>query len=318
MSEAKVLVVVPQTIEIESSNVPLGDYVEYSPTATYNTNDKVTVLADKRNYICTADGTTGKTPKDNIGTIWIDEPMNRFAALDYKNAKHCVAVGDMVFSFRAINIDAIHLFSVSAKSVTIHVEHVPTATTIFEKTYSMVNTELDGFGDYLFSEQELRDMLSTRLTTTEMQLVIDSMTTEQILSSLTANPPIYYDTRVSVTLHGGGGSTSLGYLIVGRQRELGATLAGGKIGIKSFAPKERNKWGNMVYSDGLAFDTMDVPVIIDSSKILIVKKRLKEIDNYPCVFAANKNFFVFGFYFDLEMPLTNQTSQYNLRIESII
>lgn len=307
--------VVPQTLSIETTNVPLGDYTEYSPSTTYNTDSKVTVLADKKNYICVADGTIGKTPKDNP-LLWISEPMNAYALLDLTNAKATTQTGNMIFSYRAINIDSISLFGVNASSVNITVENVPTSTVIFNQTFNMESADIEDFGDYLFTEQELSDMLSTRLTLTQMQAVVDAMTNEQIITQFTANPPIYYDVRVTITLTGT--TTALAYLISGRQRELGVTLSDGTTGLKSFSKKERNQWGTMVAQKGNSFDAMDLPILIDSNKITIVKKRLKDIDAIPCVFISSDSFQVFGVYFDLEMPLTSQTSEYNLRLESTI
>ena len=312
--------VIPQTITLTSTTVSTtGDYTAYNASTTYNTGDKCSVVADKKNYICTANATVGKTPSLNP-TIWISEPMNAYAMLDLTSAKKTVASGNMTFKFNSINIDAIHLFGVTATSVTVSVKDLTTNTVIFNETTNMETADIDNFADYLFSEQELTDLLSARLTTIEMQNVINAMSNTQILTAMTATPPIYYNVEVTVTLVGT--TTALGYIIVGRQRELGVTLYGGTTGIKSYTTKERDDWGNMNLVAGNTYDTMDLPVSIDSAKVSVVKERLKKIDSVPCVFIGDENdnfpLTIFGTYFDLEMPITPTKSQYNLRIESII
>lgn len=315
--------VVPHEITEFSTNVSRQDYTEYSPTTTYNVGDTCTVLSEKKNYKCTKDGTTNKNPKDNPN-LWISEPTNAYAMLVYTSSKKTENNNEINISFRVQNIDFIALFGVEASKIDIKVTDIRTNTIIFNKTSPMHYDDLQNFGDYLFAPRELKDRLSTKFSNDELLNIFANFSKNEIKDRLTATPPIYFDVKVEISIKNPNSKAKCGYMCCGRGRELGLSLEdGASTGLKSYTKKERDEWGNINLVKGAIFDVMDIPVLIDSKNLDLVKERFRKIDATPCVFIGDEsNFYnsltVFGFYKDLEMPIRKTKTKYNLRIESIL
>jgi len=210
----------------------------------------------------------------------------------------------------------------------------PLASLVIEMRYNaelysisqdMTYDDLDNFGDYLFSEQELRNALTARIPPATLDVVIASMSEAQIVTQFTANPPIYYDMQVYIDIQNQGSIAELGYIVVGRQRELGVSLYGGSIGLKNTSTRERDSWGNVVSIPGTIYDIMDIPVKVLDSQVDTIKQRLGSVANIPCVYIGDdtedvfyNSMTIYGYYYDLETPITVNYSKYNLRVESIL
>ncbi len=316
--------VVPQEIEILDTNVPLNDYPEYNNSTTYNAGDKVTVADDKKNYYCTVDNTQNKIPKDNPN-LWVSSPMNRYALLDGTFGTQTKNQDSIDISFNAKNCDSICFFNLDANSISIKMTDNTTNTIVYNEDFSLSYDELSGFGDYLFNEKELRDRLVDKVSISTLEAVINSMTEQQILDRFTANPPIYYDTKVEISIKKQGGMAKCGFLCVGRQRDLGLSLWDGvKTGIQSFSRKERNpQWGTVELKKGEIADLMSLNCLLDTANVDVVRNRLKKIDGIPCVFLGDESnninsLTIYGFFKDFIMPLNPTKTVYTLEIESLI
>jgi len=196
---------------------------------------------------------------------------------------------------------------------------------LFSENKDMTYDDLSDFGDYLFSEQELRNKLNGSISSVALDNVIASMSETQINSQFTANPPIYYDVEVHISIIKNGNIAKCGYVVVGRKQDLGCSLYGGSIGLQTTASRDRDSWGNVVFTTGKTYNTMDVPVLIDANYVDVVENRLRKIMNVPCVFIGDdsdiqkyESMTLYGFYYNLEAPITVSKTEYNLRIESLI
>ena len=196
---------------------------------------------------------------------------------------------------------------------------------IYSLTKSMTYDDIQSFGDYLYSEQELRDKLTGNVTADTLDLVIASMSEQQILDKFTANPPIYNNVDIYITILSPSGIAKCGHVVVGRKQDSGGTLYGLKIGLKTTSKRVRNSWGEVEFSLGSTYDILDIPIFIKSNQVDVVKSRLHKVINKPCVFIGDdtdnityQSTVIYGFFFDLEIPIDPTITQYNLRVESLI
>lgn len=316
--------VIPQSINFISTNVAEEALNEWVSGTVYNNSDEVKVSADKKKYkFAGVDGTTSTIPPKDDPVQWVGAPLNPYAMIDDTMSSKTTNADSIVVSFNATNIDTISLFNVQADTVQISLTDNTTSTIVFDETHTMSYDDLNSFGDYLFSEQELRDALTGNVTTATLDAVIAAMSEAQILDKFTASPPIYYDVKVDITITKTGGTAECGYLVVGRKRDLGVSLYGGSIAYKSTSTRDRNIWGEIELTQGIGYNTMDIPVVIDDVQVDVVEQRLSKILDLPCVFIGDESnlyqsMTIYGYYFDFEAPINPTKSTYNLRVESII
>lgn len=316
--------VIPQTITLTTSNVAEETLPEWNVSSVYNTHDEVKVSADKKKYkYAGLDGTNTATAPSLNKTSWVSAPLNPYAMIDGTMSTQTTNADSIDIVFDATNIDDISFFNLDATEITISMVDKTTLTTIFNETYSLVYDELADFGDYLFSEQELRDKLTGNVSNATLDLVIAGMSEQDVLDRFTANPPIYYNSTVTISIKKIGSIAKCGYLVIGRQRDLGITLWGGSMGIQSFSLKNRNAWGEVELQKRDSADTMDMPVILDNTTVDVVKNRLKKIDGIPCVFIGDESdkftsLTIYGFFKDFDIGVNPTKSTYTLSVESMI
>jgi len=197
---------------------------------------------------------------------------------------------------------------------------------VYSVVQDLTYDDLNSFGDYLYTEQELRDTLTSILPVSMLNEVVNAMTEEQIYAQFTANPPIYHDVDIHLNIINTGDIAKCGYVVVGRKRDLGASAIDGfKLGLKTTATRERDIWGDTTLTAGSGYDLMDVPVFIKDVQVDVVKSRLKKNMGTPIVAIADdsdnpmyKSASIYGFFFDLEIPIHPAATKYNLRVESLI
>lgn len=315
--------VIPQTIDFISTNVAEDVLAEWV-SASYNNGDEVKVSADKKKYkFAGVDGTTSTLSPSADSKLWVSAPLEPFAMIDDSVSSQTSNAESISVSFNATNIDTISLFNVQANTIQIILTDNRTSTEIFNTTTSMIYEDINSFGDYLYSEQELKDALTNSVSTVTLDAVIAAMSEQQILDSFTANPPIYYDVKVDIIITKTGGIAKCGYLVVGRKRDLGVSLYGGSVSLNSTSSRERNIWGEIELSKGIGYNTMDIPVLIDNAQVDVIENRLSKILDIPCVFIGDEServnsLTIYGYYFDFEAPINLMKTTYTLRVESII
>lgn len=319
--------IIPQTITLETTNVPDEALTEWNSGLAFNTDDIVVVAGDNKvKYMYAGvDGTNTATSPELNPTKWFPTPTNPYSMFDGVVGTQTENAEDITVTFNATNIDTISFFNLEATEITIKMTDNTTLAEVYNETFSLVYDDLADFGDYLFSEQELSDRLVGVVSPETLDLVIASMSEQDILDRFTANPPVYYDSKVEITISNPSSVAKCGDLVVGRKRDLGCTLwSGASTGIMSFSKKVRNTvWGNIELQKGEIADTMSLTVLIDNETVDIVKNRLKAIDGIPCVFIGDEtNLFnsllIYGFFLDFEIPLNPNKTTYTLKIESLI
>lgn len=288
--------IVPNELEIVNTNVPLNDYEAYEPTKTYNTGDKVTIASEKKNYFCAKDNTQNIAPQSN-SEIWIDEAMNAYAMFDFNTSKQTQHQNLIEINIKSIgNADFIALFNIEASSVEITIKTADNEM-IYQSEENAFSEFIEDFADYLYAGREMKDRISF-------------------------SPNISYGANINIKIKNQDATAKCGYLAVGFQNDLGVSLYGGNIGFKSFTKKEKDEWGNTKIKKGNIYDTMQIPVLISTDRLDIIKQKLKKIDATPCVFMGDNSqefdsLLIFGMYESFTAPINPQKLTYTLKVEAI-
>ncbi|WP_320034791.1 hypothetical protein [Halarcobacter sp.] len=309
-----------QQITPLTTNVPKTDYEAYNPEKVYAKAEICTVEEDGKNYYCTLNDIQGLTPKANL-EIWDSEPMNYLRMFDYTNSGKTTNPESIEVTFKAINIDAISFFGLVAKEVEISMIDNDTNAQIYTKTFDLVEDELEDFADYLFSEQELQEKLSSIIPSETLDNVIAAMTQEQIVDRFTATPPIYYDTTVTIKIKNPGSIAECAFCTVGMQRDLGFTVRNSLSQNKSSINiDDRDRFGNINFKNALAFNTITAEVYTDMD-FNILDKKLSKIQGKPFVFIPARGIYatnILGIYTELDTPVDPEDTSYTLEIKSLI
>ncbi len=287
-------VVIGKEITEFQTNLPLVDYEQYSSTKTYNKGDKVTFR--NKNYICTANNTLNKNPEKYDGSVWIGTPTNVYAMFEAKANVVTNFTDRMTLSFPISQINKICLFDLKAEKITINIQGESWGKKTIEE--NLRQDIIRNFHDYLYANFNYKSICEYSF-------------------------PMLYDGNINIELEAENFKGRLGCIIVGKEEYLGRTLYGGSLGIQSFSKKERNVWGDMIIKQGNTYRLMDMPVLIEEHELDFVYNTLKKIESTPSVFLADpsekkENLRVLGIFRDLEIPVLNGSSVYNLRVESII
>ncbi len=303
-----------------TTNVPKTDYPEYNSSTVYTKGQMCTVEEDGKNYYNTVPATTNLTPKNNLD-IWDSEPMNYLKMFDYTNSGKTKNPESIEVTFKAKNIDAISFFGLVAKEVEIIMVDNDTNTQVYTKTFDLVEDELEDFADYLFSAQELQEKLSAVIPQTTLDNVISAMTQQQITDRFTANPPIYYDTTVTLKIKNPGGIAECAFCTMGMQKDLGFTARDGlSIQKSSLNIDNRDSFGNINFKNALTFNTILANVYSDLD-FNALERKLAKIQGKPFVFIPVKSIYatnILGIYQELDLPVDPISTTYILEIKSLI
>jgi len=278
---------IAEEFTVVSTNVPKNDYTEFNTASIYTKGERFTVEADGMNYYVSQDCEAGLVPSENKN-IFSSSPMNylKMFRYDIDNVTSNPELIEVVI--RCINIDSITLAQLVAKEVEIVGVDKDTGAVIYEKTFDLVEDELDDFADYLFSEQELTDKLSKKIDNTALDAVIESMTSEQIITRFTATPPIYYDTEFTISIKNPGGVAECGAVCVGREIDLGSTMVDGvTMGEEEYEViEEKEEWDETSIESGYSYETMELSVILKKGEEKRVFSKLKKLKGKVVVFRG--------------------------------
>ena len=317
--------VVPKNIEIINTNVPVDNLNEWDP-GTFNTYDEVKVSSENKKYMFAGvDGTSSEVTPSLDPIIWSKgAPLNPYALTELGSGAVTSNPESIDFTFNAINTDTIHFDKVEATEIYVKMEDSSGAI-LYEATTSLIYDDLQDFGDYLFSEQELSDKLTGNVSQASLDLIIASMSEQDLVNRMTINPPIYYDALVTVSIRNHGSIAKCENFLVGRKRDLGISIYDFTIENKSTTKRDRDpNWGTVDLKKGVSYKIVDVPVLLkENVTVDIVQRRLEKIDGEVCLFLADdraeaeyNSANIVGFFNDFEMPIVPGAKVYNLRLET--
>jgi len=316
-------------IVLIDSNISAQDYPEYDETTAYTTDDKVTVVADDKNYYAIKDIAAGVTPDptDTKGakTGWFPQTNKRNLPFDYNNID--VIENDDLISFKyyALNIDTISLFGMQGTELYIKMSDRNTGFVFYEKTTQLIDNLIHPH-NYFFVPPSLKDQLILRLEGTELEHkiseLVDTLTTQEIVDRYTVHPPLYFNALVEIEIRNPGGIAKLGKYASGTSYDLGASLWGGsQIKKQRYGVRELNVWGSYTFEEGITVNVITVPVVIDNKNQAYVSDILDKYAYQYCLFEGDESqgvprLTVFGAAEDETYTLNPSKSTFTLKIGS--
>lgn len=245
---------------LTGSNIAENDGPEWDAGTTYAAGDLVIQAATHSLYESAVSGNTGNDPSDGDVAFWLPlGSTNRWRAFDQKTGQQSSQAGDITFELTLPSIcTGLALFEMAALSV--RVEIVSGGDTLYDETQDLVDsTEIVNFFTYFTYAPEYKP--------------------DAVFEDL----PGYAGSTVTITLDGGGGSSSVGEIGVGRLHRLGTSLSGAKGSRVDLSVVERNDYGNVTIIDRGYYKTLTLPFVVPVGGELNVERVLDRIGSKPCV-----------------------------------
>lgn len=195
---------------------------------------------------------------------------------------------------------------------------------IYSISKPMYYDDLFTLADYLFSPRKIKTALVNRFDDAELDALIASMSNEQILENFTGLFPSFADLTVYVSIKNSGSIAKCGHIVVGYSDYVGRTLYNGSMLIDTTGSQERDFWGHVTFTEGEVFNTMDLPVLVDTSLYDATKSKLEKLVNKPLLVIGDEgdspifqSATMWCYYSKVELPMSKQTTEFILRTESI-
>jgi hypothetical protein len=279
-------------------------YVKSPATDSFSVS--ATVSGSAINTSGTQSGTHTAVSNPNIGMVPRDHPefwldlgaSNRWAMFDQYNGTQSTAperIEVQIQTSGATRVDALALININAAEVQVISES--DGDEIYNETVSLTST--DGITDwyaYFFEEIVRRDKIVFYL-------------------------PPYVAQTVTVILTDDSGTVSVGTLILGRLKDIGATIYGGTVGIVDYSRKDTDDFGNYTIVERAFSDSNDLKVWCDINRFDEIRRSLTQYRATPLVWIGSELFsslLLYGFYRSFDLELTAPTKFYcSLEIEGL-
>lgn len=256
---------------LTSSNIPANDHDLYSASATYSIDGLVT--HGNKNYRAVIDGLIGVEPGTDA-TKWQDIGyINRYAAFDQKVGSQTENAGLIEFQIVPTQVyTALGLLNLAAESVTVVIDD-PVDGVVYNKTISLVDTEVDDFHPYAFEPYGLNDSL----VLTDLPTYIGATITIQINAAYTAK---------------------VGVAVLGYNHVLGNSEWGLSSGINDYSKKDTDEFGATSVVEGAYSDEASETIVFPTSRASRIKNLLTRLRAKPALWIGSENHqvsWVYGF-----------------------
>ena len=286
---------------LTSSTVTEADHAAWSSVTTYAINDYVIVTTPNvhKIYKSKQNSNLNNNPvTDTTATWWSDEgSTNRWKMFNAPVQQQTVNAGGIEVVITPAEITtSLALINTDCASVTVLITD-PTEGTVFNETYDMVSDSgITSWYDYFFTA-----------IVRKTQLAVLGL-------------PPYSAAIITVTLTDSV-SASCGFMTLGTYDTIGDSQYGASFGIIDYSTKDTDASGNVTVTTGNFSDTMDVDVIIETSRFAQVKTVLTSVRSTPSVWITEENTegtIVYGFFREFDIIMTNPTvSLCTLQIEGL-
>jgi hypothetical protein len=280
---------------------PIGTtYSTYSGATSYSLGDRVISTTTHKVYESLAGSNTGNALTDT--TKWLDVgPTNKWAMFDTVNGtltSHPTEI-DVTLSMTG-RVDAVGLVGMTnVVSVQVIVSTIADGE-LYNETFATVSTVgITDWYTYFFEDIVQRDAL------------------------LVPGLPAYSNPTIRVILTGTGtADMSLGTLVVGKSKYLGAALRdGASVGINDFSRKDTDDFGNYTIVERAFAKRGTFRVAMASNMVDGIQRTLGELRATPTLFEASDEFsstLIFGFYKNFSIGFEYALTSYcNIEIEGL-
>ena len=260
------------------------------------------VLYEDYIYKYTGENNTNTEINPTLSDKWTRiRPSNKIALLDNKPSTKSIRMNKIEVSFISKGYDKLAFLNVIAKNII--VEIIPFGYTKAQKTIPV-------------------RLLNTKLITT-----LREFATEELQWSKTAyvNLPIVYNATIKVTIENEGNIAQCGHLISGNSFYVGSTNFDINLGLSSFKNKKLDDFGEYSYINRGIADVDDFKITFDTSKVGIIKQKIKEMDGLLLLFTiienkiSTQNIVNFGYWEDFYILISGPVkSEANLKIQGVL
>jgi hypothetical protein len=288
---------------LTSSNVPENDYAEWVSGTTYNLGDRVIVVSVHKVYESASNSNVGNDPTTDDGTNWIEVgATNKWKAFD-KRISDPVTQSNIiqyVITLTDTLVNSIAFFGLVAETVRVVVVEPTGSTTVYDETYSMLDTiNIVDWYTYFFEPATDKDQ-------------------ELLITDL----PTYTGAEITVTISYPSDTVEVGQIVFGNLISLGVTGYGTTVGIEDYSRKERDTFGNPVIIERAFAQKADYEVKINTGDVRRVQRFLSNYRATPIVWVGNQDpdygLIVYGFYNQFSINISTPKISYTtLEVEGL-
>lgn len=281
--------------KLVSSSIPETDHPAWNAATAYAEGDRVILTSTHSIYQRLVAGTTAGSPDVDPANWQRVGPTNRWAMFDRAVGSLSTATGSMTVTLAPGMVRGFALVDVNASTAVI------TMTAGVETVYSRT--------------VDLRD--GTNIIDWESYFFGDFLRRKTLI--LTDLPP-YGEAHVTVTISGGG-TVSVGTVVVGSLFDLGISTHGMSLGIVDYSVKSTDAFGVTSVVERAWAKRMTVPVVLDTFKVDEVHRRLASIRAVPVIWIGGDQLdqsVIYGFFKDWSIDVAYAAISYcSLTVEGL-
>ena len=281
--------------KLVSSSIPETDHAAWNAATAYAEGDRVILTSTHSIYQRLVAGTTATSPDVDPMNWQRVGPTNRWAMFDRAVGSLSTATSSMTVTLAPGMVRGFALVDVNASTAVITM--TAGAETVYSRTV------------------DLRD--STNIIDWESYFFGDFLRRKTLI--LTDLPP-YGEAQVTVTISGGG-TVSVGTVVVGSLFDLGISTHGMSLGIVDYSVKSTDTFGVTSVVERAWAKRMTVPVVLDTFKVDEVHRRLAAIRAVPVIWIGGDQLdqsVIYGFFKDWSIDVAYAAISYcSLTVEGL-
>lgn len=281
----------PASNSIGADSLPYwGVHGSYGLGMRIQRNDKI--------YTSLSTANIGNNPEDSPIDWYFENPTNQTSFLDGFNNTQSMDTKDLVFVFNTKDANTVALFGIVGTSVSIELKDSFDDSIVYAKTIELEQWLIQDWWEYSYP------------TIIQERKVFFSI------------PPVLLG-EMKITITTNEGLAKCGNLLVGKSQSLGCSQYGATVSLRSNTRRNRNSMGRVFLKKGASWDKIRLPVLIETQQVDMVLNVLRSIDGVPTLFVGDergygiKSLLVFGFFRDLDVPITVSKVIYNIEIEGV-
>ena len=281
--------------KLVSSSIPETDHPAWNAATAYAEGDRVILTSTHSIYQRLVAGTTAGSPDVDPANWQRVGPTNRWAMFDRAVGSLSTATGSMTVTLAPGMVRGFALVDVNASTAVITM--TAGAETVYSRTVDLRDgTNIIDWESYFFGDFLRRKTL--------------------ILTDL----PPYGEAHVTVTISGGG-TVSVGTVVVGSLFDLGISTHGMSLGIVDYSVKSTDAFGVTSVVERAWAKRMTVPVVLDTFKVDEVHRRLASIRAVPVIWIGGDQLdqsVIYGFFKDWSIDVAYAAISYcSLTVEGL-
>jgi hypothetical protein len=248
---------------LTSSSIAETDYTAWDNFTAYSAGTRVRRVTTNihRVYEC-IQAHTGRDPLTLANeTHWaLVGPTNRWAMFDLRSGTLSTASTSIDVQIAPGLIDSLALVEITAVSARVRMTDTPHGT-FYDRTFTLIERDVTNYTDWFFAPFKQRKTL--------------------LLTDL----PRVSGATVRVTLTSGG-TVSLGALLVGRSTVIGDVMARARVQVVDYSRKDVDQFGQTTIVERPSARSMNLEVLVASSRADEVIDALDELRNKISFFAV--------------------------------